>query len=85
MFDWYFLISKTEFEATGLTSFEGTVVLKGQGLKTFLVTKGNLISFLFDDILLPINMNNKNPYRYGTYAVFLDASDDVWLGIYREV
>jgi hypothetical protein len=85
MFEWYFLANKADFEATGLTSFEAKVVLNGIGEKTVLFTKGNLISIYYDTYFLPIGLNGANPFRYGNYAVFLDQSDDIWLGVYSEV
>lgn len=83
MFEWYRLFNRADFVATGLTSYEFQVDLVGIGLRSILVTKGNLVSILIEDVFLSIGLNDKNPFRYGERAVFLDENDDVWLGVYN--
>jgi hypothetical protein len=81
IFDWYKVFNKTEFVATGLTSREITLDLSGIGSKTFLVTKGNLISVLIDDIYLSLDLNSKNPFIFGNMAIILDTpTQDVYVG-----
>lgn len=82
-FDWFFLANQADFLATGLTSFEGEVVMNGV-IEKVLFTRGDYTSIFFKDTFLSIGMNNRNPFRIGEYAVFLDASDDIWLGVYNE-
>lgn len=82
MFSWYRLFSNIEFLATGLVSFDATIVLDGLGQKNILITRGNLVSITYEGTMLSINMNGKNPFRYNDLAVFLDPNNDVWLGIY---
>lgn len=81
-FKWYRLFNRPEFIAAGLVSFEGTFYDENLQLKNFVVFQGEYTSVLFDDTLLSINLNDKNPFRFGDYAVFLDGNSDVWLGIY---
>ncbi len=83
MFDWYRLFNKTDFEATGLTSYSITLDLEGVGLREVMIVKGNTISLIIDELMLAVNLNGRNPFRYGTRAVWLDDNDDVWLGVYR--
>lgn len=84
-FDWYKIFNLTEFEATGLVSRTVTVFMEGIGTQEILITKGNLVSMMYADTLLPVEFLDKNPYsRAGddhTYAVFKDEAADVWLGI----
>jgi hypothetical protein len=82
-FNWYRLFNLDDFEDTGLPSYEFTVELTGIGVKEVLITKGNSTSITYGDTMLTINLNNKNPFRYGERAVFLDDNSDVWLGIYH--
>lgn len=82
-FDWYRLFNQADFLAQDLVSFEGSIDLEGLGKESFLITKGNTVSVTFGDVMLSINMNNKNPFRFGERAIYLDANADVWLGIYR--
>jgi hypothetical protein len=84
MFNWYILFNKAEFIAKGLVSFEGEVNIEGVGIKNFLVTQGNLTSIVYDDVLLSIDLNQKNPFRLGEYAVWQDSLNNIWLGLYSE-
>jgi hypothetical protein len=80
-YDWYKIINKTEFEADDLPSREVQVVLEGVGLKTILVTKGLLVSLVYDGAMLSPGLNDENPFAFGGYAAYIDANEDVWLGI----
>lgn len=85
LFDWYNLFSLTEFLAQGLISRTLHVNLDGIGQKDILVTRGNEISLIYEDVILPINFRDQNPYnRAGsekTYAVYQDSNNNIWLGI----
>lgn len=80
-FNWYKIINRAEFEATGLVSREVEVILDGIGLKTILVTKGRLYSITYDGIMLSIGVTAENPFVFEGHAVYLDSNDDIWLGI----
>ncbi len=88
IYDWYKIINKTEFEATGLVSREVEVLLDGVGLRTILVTKGNLLSITYEGVFLSIgvadDIETHNPFAFGGYAVYLDSNNDIWLGIENE-
>jgi len=77
----YKLFNLTEFNALGLVSRKLTLFLGTLGQKEILITKGNLVSILYEGILLGINLNDKDPFEFEDHAVFLDINDDVWLGI----
>lgn len=80
-FDWYKVINRGEFEATGLVSREVQVILDGIGLRTVLVTSGNFYSIVYEGVMLSIGVTEANPFVFEGYAVYLDANDDIWLGI----
>jgi hypothetical protein len=82
MFDWYKLFSLAEFEATELGSRTLKVFLEGIGEKEVTITKGNTTAIVYEDVFLPIEFNDKNPYVYpgGSHSVYLDADGMVWLG-----
>jgi hypothetical protein len=84
MFSWYRLFNRTDFEATGLSSYALTVELVGIGLREIIITKGNYVSITYEGTMLSVGMNDKNPFRVGELAVFEDENDDVWLGVYDE-
>lgn len=81
IFDWYKLINKTEFEATGLVSRSLDIVLDGIGRVTVLVTVGNYFSITYDGVMLSIGITGENPFVFEGYAVYLDSNNDVWLGV----
>lgn len=84
MFNWYILFNKVDFTSKELVSFNGTVNIEGVGIKDFLITQGNMTSIVFDNVLLTIDLNQKNPFRIGNYAVWQDEDNNIWLGIYDE-
>lgn len=84
IYDWYKIINKTEFEATGLVSREVEVIFDGLGVKTLLVTSANYFSIMFDDVMLALAVNGANPFEFESKAIYLDANQDVWVGILVE-
>lgn len=80
-YDAYKLINLDDFNDLDLTSRKLTVLLGILGEKEILVTKGNMVSILYDDVFLSVNLNDKNPFEFEDYSVFLDINNDIWLGI----
>lgn len=84
-YDWYKIINKTEFEATGLISRDVEIVLGELGLKTVLVTNANYFSLTYEGVMLSLNMTGVNPFEFEDMAIFLDdATGDVYLGFLNE-
>lgn len=81
IFDWYKIINYTEFVEAGLPSQELEVFLQDVGVKTILVTKGNMLGILYDGVYLGLNLNDKNPFSFEGYGIYIDDNEDVWLGI----
>lgn len=81
IFDWYKIINRAEFEATGLVSRELTLNLEGIGLSSVLVTKGRYFSIIYDEVMLSLGITDANPFVFEGYAVYLDSNDDIYLGI----
>ena len=84
IFDWYKLFNLVEFNNLGLVSRELTLDLEDLGETSIRITKGNYTSILYDDVFLPINMVDENPFVFEGYAVYLDANNDVFLGIEQD-
>lgn len=80
-YDWYKIINKNEFEATGLISRELNIILQGIGAKKVLVTNGAFLSITIDDVMLSINVIGKDTFTFQNRAVHLDPSGDVWYGV----
>jgi hypothetical protein len=80
-FDWYKVINRAEFLATGLVSREVQLVLEGIGLRTVLVTVGRNFSLVYDGVMLSLGVTESNPFSSDGYAIYVDSSEDVWLGI----
>lgn len=81
IYDWYKVINRAEFEGTGLVSSELELVLEGVGTVDIMVTKGRHYSLLYKGVFLPIGVTDANPFAFDGHAVYLDANDDIWLGI----
>lgn len=81
IYDWYKIFNYTEFLATGLVSRSYQLYLNDIGLKDILVTKGNLVGMLVDDIFLCVGLNDMNPFEYDDRAIYKDANNDVWYGV----
>ncbi len=88
IFDWYELFSLPEFLATGLVSRTVKVVLEGKGQKDILITQGALTSIVFEDVFLPLQFEDANPFVRegddGTYAIYKDSDDMIHLGVLVE-
>lgn len=80
-YNWFKIFNKEEFEDLDLVSKTYTQVLEGFGQYDILVTSGIGIGVLFDEVFLPVNLNDKNPFEFEDRAVYLDENDDVWVGI----
>lgn len=84
IYDWYKILNRAEFLATGLPSRTVELILGDLGLKEILVTIGNYFSITYDDVMLSIELDGKNPFEFEDRAIYVDAADDVWLGIKNE-
>jgi hypothetical protein len=84
-FDWFKLFNYDEFLALNLFSKTYQVVLEGIGQRDILVTRGNYVSVIYEDVFMSILFEDANPFtREGdakTYAVYKDSNGDVHLGI----
>ncbi len=84
-FNWFKIFNLQEFKDLSLVSKTYPVILEGVGQKEILVTRGNLISIVYEDVFLAVEFEEANPFiREGTeasYACYKDSNDDVWLGI----
>ena len=84
-FNWFKLFNLEDFNELGLVSKVYQVILEGIGQRDILVTKGNLVSIVYEDVFLPIQFEDANPFtREGddaTYAVYKDSNGYIHLGI----
>ncbi len=80
-YTWFFIFNRADFGALELVSRQYTINLQGIGLKTVMVTKGIGFGILYDGVFLPLNLNDKNPFEFDGHAIYVDANDNVWLGI----
>ena len=82
IFNWYRIFNLSEFLATSLVSRTYTLELENLGIKDILATSGKTVSVNYEDVMLSINLNNKNPFIFEGHAVYLDSiSQDVYLGL----
>jgi hypothetical protein len=80
-YNWFKIFNLTDFEALGLVSIEYILDLDGVGEKTILATKGNGVSITYEGIMLMLNLGEKNPFEFEDHAVYVDESNDVFLGL----
>lgn len=84
-FNWFNIFNLDDFLALELVSKIFPVILEGVGQKEILVTRGNLVSLVYEDVLLPVSFKDDNPFTQegddATYGVYKDSDNNVWLGI----
>jgi hypothetical protein len=85
IFDWYLIFNLTEFLALNLVSRTISVQIEGIGEKDVLITRGNEVSLVFQDVILPVGFHEQNLFTQEgsekTYGVFKDDDENVYLGI----
>lgn len=81
IYNWFKIFNLDEFESLGLTSRTYDLELENVGTKKVLVTKGILVGVTYEDVFLPINLNDKNPFEFEGLAVYLAPNNNVHLGI----
>lgn len=81
IYDWYKIFNLDTFNALDLISKKYTLNLEGLGQQEILVTKGNLVSLLYNGVFLSLNLNDVNPFEMDGYACYISDSNDVYLGI----
>lgn len=82
IFIWYRIFNLTAFLDTLLVSRVYQLELENIGIKEILVTNGKTVSLTYEDVMLSINLNGKNPFVFEGHAVYLDsATQDVYLGL----
>ena len=81
VYTWFKIFNKVEFLALGLISKTYTWDLEGIGLKEILVTNGQGIGMVYDGVFLPLQLNDANPFAIDQRAIYIDANNDVFLGI----
>lgn len=81
IYTWFYVFSLDEFNSAGLVSRTYTVTLDGIGQKDVLVTKGNFVGLTYEDEFLCVELGDKNPFEFENFAVYVDESNQVWLGL----
>jgi len=81
-FDWYRIYKLQDFLDTGLVSKTFRFFLEDRGEIFVSLMRGNEVSIKLDHVLLPVELNGRNPYydHDETNAVFKDSNGFIWLG-----
>ncbi len=79
-YDWYKLFNQTDFKNENLVSRTILLQLEGRGRQIFEIFRAAYVSVQYGDAFLPVTFLDANPFVIETYAVYLDANDDVWFG-----
>lgn len=80
-YSWYKVINKAEFEAADIPSRELSLSLGGIGQADVMVVKGELVSIVYDGVMLTPGLNDRNPFEFDGYAAGLDDQGDIYLGV----
>lgn len=83
VFEWFYIFNLDEFLSKDIPIFQASVIFEGYGEKTVTITRGAETGVMIDDVFMILNMNGRNPFRYGERALLLDDDGDVWIGIYK--
>lgn len=78
---WYLICNAAEFLATGLTSRSYDLLLAGIGQRSVLVTRGELVGLVYEGIFLVPRLAGINPMELDDHAAYIDADENLWLGI----
>jgi hypothetical protein len=81
MYNWFKIFNRTEFLASGRVSRTYTLNLEGIGQKEILATFGNILGITYEGIFLTWTEEGINPFTFGGHAIYVDAANDVYLGI----
>ena len=81
IYTWFKIFNITEFDALNLISKTYTFILDGVGQKDILVTKGVTYGMTYEGVFLSLNMIDRNPFEFEGYAIYVDADQNVYLGI----
>jgi len=79
-YNWFKIFNKVTFLTTGLASKTYTFNLENYGQKDILVTLGNKVGMTYEGVFLTLS-EEENPFEFDDYAIYLDANNDVHLGI----
>jgi len=82
-YNWYKIFNLTEFTALSLVSKSYEYDFETLGLREILVTKGNTVGVVFDDVFLSLGLvNDEGYFAFEDRAVFLQtATQDVYVGV----
>lgn len=86
MSDYFFypIFNLQEFEDSGLVSKDYNLDFTNIGNVDLLVTKGNLTSITYNGVIVSLDMNDKNPFEFDGYAIYLGNDGIVYFGINKD-
>lgn len=78
---WFNIFDLSEFPED-LISKSIQFEFEGIGIKSVLITKaGDLFSVVYEDVILTPNLNERNPFAFSDKAAYVDADQNLWLGL----
>lgn len=80
-YTWFNVFNRIAFQELGLVSKVYTLDLEGIGPKDILVTQGETLGMTYEGVFLSLEMSDENPFAFEGFAIYVDASNDVFLGI----
>lgn len=81
IYNWFKIFNMTEFLALNIGSKKYEYNLSGVGQSDFIVYLGNVVSIMYLDEFMPVNLYEPALYKKGSYAVYRDdITGNVWFG-----
>ncbi len=81
IYTWFYIFNTTELDDLDLISKKVTLNLEGIGQKEILITKAIGYGITYEGVFLSLNLNDKNPFEFDGHAIYVDESNNVFLGI----
>lgn len=86
-FNWFLIFNRNEFEELDLVSRTYSVILDGIGEKDILVTQGNLLSMVYDGVMVSLGDVGETelpfvaPFLFDGLGAMQTSNGDVYLGV----
>lgn len=85
IYNWFKIFNLSDFLDTELVSQKFNFSLSGVGDSEFTAVLGNVVSLIYLDECMPVNMYPEQLYQKNNYAIYRDdLTGDVWFGFLVE-
>jgi len=79
MINWYPIITITDFKKNDTPSMDISIETAEYGILEIRIVKSNFYALVYNDIYLPIELNEQNPYQRDNLKAYSDGNT-LWIG-----